>query len=361
MYNKFPKNTVEFTSQLRNIIEDKVILITGGTGSLGKALIKKLLQYNPKKIKILSRTEENRAAIKHEFRKLFGDVDKIIEYIPGSINETDAVERALWEVNIIFHLAAMKRIEECELYPAEAIKINCKGTQTLTQLILENGNIEHIIGASSDKACHPTNVYGNTKKTMENIFLAAQKEAIKRNLETKFSLVRGGNFLGSTGSVIPFWIKAAKAENVLEITDPTMKRFTMLLDEAANLFLWTLANSQGGQIITREMPIIILKDLAGIISRNYGVSTKIVGLRLIKGEKIIEELISNTEKLFTITTPYPLKTKYLRIQKKFRIFILTPGRKSRKKNLRIFNYYLTKTELYKMLKRGESYSGEWIR
>jgi len=350
-----------FNQKLKLILKNKTILITGGTGSLGRVLTKRLLSFNPKKIIIFSRTEDKRARTKKEFENKSKKM--IIEYIPGSILEKDKLKKALENVNIVFHLAAMKRIEECQQHPKEAIEINQGGTSILTELILQNGNIEHVIAASSDKATNPSNVYGNTKKAMEDIFIGAQRGAEGRNIKTKFSLVRGGNFLGSYGSILPIWIDTAKSQKVLEITDPKMKRYTLLLSEAVDLFLWTLLNSKGGQIITREMPIFCLGDLVDVISKIYKVKTKTIGIRIDGREKIVEELISNTEIPFTEETVYPFNTKYLSKSKKFRIFILTPGKKS-KKNI-TFNTFdssicLSKKELYKMLKQGEPSQGEWI-
>jgi FlaA1/EpsC-like NDP-sugar epimerase len=349
-----------FNQKLKLILKNKTILITGGTGSLGRVLTKRLLSFNPKKIIIFSRTEDKRARAKKEFE----DKTKIIiEYIPGSILEKDKLKKALENVDIVFHLAAMKRIEECQQHPEEAIEINQGGTSILTELILQNGNISHIIAASSDKATNPSNIYGNTKKAMEDIFIGAQRGAEGRNIKTKFSLVRGGNFLGSYGSILPIWIDTAKSQKVLEITDPKMKRYTLLLDEAVDLFLWTLLNSKGGQIITREMPIFCLGDLAEVISKIYKVKVKIIGIRIDGREKIVEELISNTEIPFTEEAIYPFNTKYLNKSKKFKIFMLTPGEKA-EKNI-ILNTFdssicLTKKEIYKMLQQGEASKGEWI-
>jgi FlaA1/EpsC-like NDP-sugar epimerase len=257
----------------------------------------------------------------------------------------------------------MKRIEECQQHPQEAIKINQGGASILTELVLENKNIQYVIGASSDKACNPSNIYGQTKKAMEDIFIGAQQGAKGRNIKTKFSLIRGGNFLGSDGSVLPTWINAAKSGKILEITDPQMKRYTLLLSEAVDLFLWALLNSTGGQIITREMPMFCLGDLAEIISQKYKIKTKNIGIRIDGREKIIEELISDTEIPFTEEIPCPFKAKYLDRLINFGIFVFTPGKKTNKNQAFRNNnsaIYLTKKELYKMLKCGEPSFGEWF-
>jgi len=348
-------NNAEFNKQLKSTIKNKTVLITGGTGSLGRTLIKRLLNFNPKKIKILSRTEDKRAKAKKEFEKI-----SIIEYIPGDILDRDKLKFALENVDIVFHLAAMKRIEECQQHPEEAIRINQGGASNLTELILQNKNIQYVIGASSDKACNPTNIYGNTKRAMEDIFIGAQRGAEGRGIKTKFSLIRGGNFLGSDGSVLPTWINAAKAGKSLEITDPEMKRYTLLLSEAADLFLWALLNSRGGEIITREMPMFRLGDLAEIISDIYKIKIKKIGIRIDGREKIKEELISDTEIPFTEEIYYPFKTKYLNRPIKFRILIFTPGKKVEQTPDIKYSICLSKKELYKMLKIGEPSPGEWF-
>ena len=268
------------------MIRNKIILITGGTGSLGKALIKRLKQFN--KIIVYSRDEGKQALI-------FGDNPKIIRVI-GDIRDYEKFNITLkrHKPDCIIHTAALKRIDDMEFYPDECVKTNINGSENVARAALEN-NIEKCILVSTDKACQPVNVYGSSKFIAERIFTNYDFNS----KSTIFSSVRYGNVLASRGSFIPIWMDMVKNGETINVTSEEMTRFLFTLNDAVDTVLGALKNSIGGEVFVPQIDSYTLpsciKALESIIGKK--IQTKIVGLR--PGEKLHEDMLAKTELPYT--------------------------------------------------------------
>lgn len=269
------------------MFENKVVLIDGGSGSWGNELTSQLLEKNPGKIIIYSRGELAQVNMQRKFNN-----DKI-EYIIGDVRDADAVDRLFNHKNIdyVFHLAALKHVPVCENQPQEAIKTNILGTINLINSAIKY-RVKKFIDVSTDKAVSPTNLYGMTKSVGEKLTIQAN------NLtdNTDFVCIRGGNVLGSNGSVVPYFIDQIKRENRVAITDNAMTRFFLTLSEAISLLFEAAENSVGGETFVMNMPSFYIRDLAKVLVRYYGNSkTKIGEIGIREGEKVHEVLISEHE------------------------------------------------------------------
>ena len=271
-------------------MKNKIILITGGTGSLGKALIKRLKQAN--KIIVYSRDEGKQALI-------FGDNPEIIRVI-GDIRDYDKLNVTLQrhKVDYIIHTAALKRIDDMEFYPDECVKTNINGSENVARAALEN-NVEKCILVSTDKACQPVNVYGSSKFIAERIFTNYDYNS----KSTIFSSVRYGNVIASRGSFIPLWLDMIKKGQTLRVTSEDMTRFLFTLDDAVEAVLGALKHSLGGEVFVPQINSYTLpsciKALENILS--IKAKTKITGLR--PGEKLHEDMLAKTELDFTYKVP----------------------------------------------------------
>ena len=264
---------------------NKRILITGGSGSWGNELTTQLLEKKPKEIIIYSRGELAQVNMQRKFRN-----DKI-KYIIGDVRDYYTLKRSLKDVDYVFHLAALKHVPVCEYQPQEAIKTNIDGTTNLINAAIECG-VKKVIDVSTDKACSPINLYGMTKAVGEKLIIQA-------NLlteDTKFVCVRGGNVLGSNGSVLPFFINQIKEFNEITITDKTMTRYFLTLSEAITLLFQASIKGVGGEIFVMNMPSFYITDLAEVLIERFGnteTTIKEIGIR--EGEKIDEMLITHDE------------------------------------------------------------------
>lgn len=267
------------------MFENKTILITGGSGSWGNELTTQLLTKNPKKIIIFSRGELAQVNMERKFRN-----DKI-EFIIGDVRDYDVVNRVCKGVDYVFHLAALKHVPVCENQPQEAIKTNINGTTNLINACIHNG-VKKFIDVSTDKAVSPTNLYGMTKSVGEKLTIQANK----LTSTTDFVCIRGGNVLGSNGSVVPYFINQIKTMNKVTITDSTMTRFFLTLSEAITLLFQAVENSVGGETYVMNMPSFYIKDLAEVLVKFYGdENTTIEEIGVREGEKIHEVLVSEHE------------------------------------------------------------------
>ena len=272
------------------MMKNKTILITGGTGSLGKALIKRLKQFN--KIIVYSRDEGKQALI-------FGGNPEIIRVI-GDIRDYDKLNVTLkrYKVDYIIHTAALKRIDDMEFYPDECVKTNIAGSENVARAALEN-NVEKCILVSTDKACQPVNVYGSSKFIAERIFTNYDYNS----KSTIFSSVRYGNVIASRGSFIPLWLDMIKKGQTLKVTSENMTRFLFTLDNAVDAVLGALINSLGGEVFVPQINSYTLpsciKALESILSTKC--KTIITGLR--PGEKLHEDMLAKTELDFTYEVP----------------------------------------------------------
>lgn len=288
------------------MLDGKSILITGGTGSLGKEITKTVLEKWPniKRLVIFSRDEQKQFEMAQEFP---ASKFKCIRYFIGDIRDFDRVKRALRGIDYVIHAAAMKHVPIAEYNPMECIKTNINGAENLINACLET-SVTRVVALSTDKAAAPINLYGATKLASDKLFVAANY--IKGENPIKFSVVRYGNVMGSNGSVIPFFQKKVK-DGVLPITDPNMTRFNISLEDGVKMVLFALENAWGGEIFVPKIPSYRITDVAKAIGPDC--KQKIVGIR--PGEKIHEEMITsadsfNTFDLGTYYTILPQKTSF---------------------------------------------------
>lgn len=268
----------------------KTILITGGTGSWGHELVKQLLPKKPKEIRIFSRNEFSQVEMKRKFD------NKLLTFIIGDIKEREELTKACAGVDYIFHLAALKHVPVCEAQPVEALKTNVTGTQNVIDAALANF-VKTVVYISTDKAASPSNFYGMTKSIGEKLIIHANTFSS----DTKFVCVRGGNVLGTNGSVIHVFKDQIKTKNQVGITDNNMTRFFLTLEDAINLLFKATYESIGGEIFVMKMPTCKIVDLAQVLIESMGKKdVQFVQLGIRPGEKIHEILFSEYESQTTI-------------------------------------------------------------
>jgi UDP-N-acetylglucosamine 4,6-dehydratase/5-epimerase len=273
------------------MLKGKSILVTGGTGSFGRAFVKSVLYDHPEinRLVVYSRDELKQ----FEMAQVFSDrLHKGIRYFIGDIRDESRLRRALEGIDIVVHAAALKQVPAAEYNPFECIKTNVIGAQNLIDACLDSG-VSRVVALSTDKAAAPVNLYGATKLCSDKLFIAANN--IKGNRDIRFSVVRYGNVLGSRGSVIPFFLEL-KSTGVLPITDPKMTRFNISVQEGVDMVLWAIENAWGGEIFVPKIPSYRVTDVAAAIAA--GCEQRVVGVR--PGEKIHEEMITASDSLNTV-------------------------------------------------------------
>ena len=268
------------------MFKDKKILITGGTGSLGTALTKKLLTTEVDTIRIFSRDEWKQVQMKSKFN------DSRLRFFIGDIRDKERLLRATENVNIVIHAAALKHVPVAEYNPFEAVKTNVNGAQNIIESCLDN-NVELVLAISTDKAVSPINTYGATKLLMERLFVSANN--YRGDHKIKFLCVRYGNVLGSRGSVVPLFIKQITDEENLTITDTSMTRFNITMDESIKLIFRAIENGQGGEIFIPKLKAYRLGDLKDALMEILKSDSKIKALPIRPGEKLHETLINIDE------------------------------------------------------------------
>jgi len=273
------------------VLNQKSILVTGGTGSFGKRFVGTILKQFPdiKRLVVYSRDELKQFEMAQEFPE---SQYKQIRYFIGDVRDKERLSYAVEGIDTVVHAAALKQVPAAEYNPLEAIKTNILGAQNLIEACIEKG-VKQVVALSTDKAAAPINLYGATKLCSDKLFIAAN--LYRGNHDIKFSVVRYGNVMGSRGSVIPFFLKQ-KEKGFLPITHPGMTRFNITLDEGVNMVLFALANMWGGEIFVPRIPSYRILDVAEAIAP--GMEKRIVGIR--PGEKIHEEMITETDAISTI-------------------------------------------------------------
>lgn len=273
------------------MLNDKTILITGGTGSFGKAFVAALLERYPgvKRLIVYSRDELKQFEMAQVFSQ---EKHPALRYFIGDIRDESRLRRALEGVDVVIHAAALKQVPAAEYNPFECIKTNVMGAQNLIEACLDS-NVKRVVALSTDKAAAPINLYGATKLCSDKLFVAANN--IKGDRDIRFSVVRYGNVMGSRGSVIPFFM-SRRATGVLPITDPEMTRFNISLRDGVDMVLWSIENAWGGEILVPKIPSYRITDVASAIGPEC--RQDIVGVR--PGEKIHEEMITASDSANTV-------------------------------------------------------------
>jgi len=281
-------------TQLLNTFKNKKILVTGGTGCIGSEIVKSILNYEPKVIRIFSNDEDSTFKMSQEI-----GTSRNKRFLIGDIRDKERLITAMKGIDIVYHAAALKHVPLCEYNPFEAIKTNVLGTQNVIEAAIEN-NVKKVINISTDKAVNPVNTMGATKLLAEKLITDAN--FYKGAVETIFSCVRFGNVLFSRGSVIPLFEDQIRDKKIVTITDPKMTRFMMSLNSTLNLVFKATLIAKGGEIFILKMPVVKLGDMADVVIKKYAekyncktndIKKEVIGPR--PGEKIFEELMTETE------------------------------------------------------------------
>lgn len=286
----------DYREKLREIVGGKIVLVTGGTGSIGSEIVRQLIPYSPKLLRIYSRDEYKQSLLRYQFRDC-----KFARYLLGDVRDLDRLRRALEGVSIIFHTAALKRVESTEYDPFEAVKTNVLGTQNVITGALENPTIERIVSISTDKAVNVTSTMGATKLLAERMVTWAS--FYRREPHKTVCSVRFGNVLDSRGSVIPLWRKQIEDGGPVTLTHADMRRFFMSIPNAVELVLKATTHASGGEVYLIKMKSVNIRDLAEIMIEEYapqcGRSPKEIAIQITgasPGEKMDEDLLAANER-----------------------------------------------------------------
>lgn len=275
-----------------NTFKDKTLLITGGTGSFGNAVLKRFLPTDIGEIRIFSRDEKKQDDMRHEYQAAYPQFAEKIKFYIGDVRDISSVRNAMHGVDYIFHAAALKQVPSCEFFPMEAVRTNVIGTDNVLTAAIEAG-VKVIIGLSTDKAAYPVNAMGTSKAMMEKVIVAKSRTVSPD--KTKICCTRYGNVMCSRGSVIPLWIDQIKSGKPITITEPKMTRFIMALEEAVDLVLFAFQNGVSGDILVQKAPSCTIETLAQAVKELFHSEQeiKIIGIR--HGEKMYETLLTNEE------------------------------------------------------------------
>ncbi len=270
----------------------KTLLITGGTGSFGNAVLNRFLKTDIKEIRVFSRDEKKQDDMRHEFQAAMPEIAEKIKFYIGDVRDLQSIKNAMYGVDYVFHAAALKQVPSCEFFPVEAVKTNVLGTDNVLTAAIEAG-VKSVICLSTDKAAYPVNAMGTSKAMMEKVVVAKSRTVSSDKM--KICCTRYGNVMCSRGSVIPLWIEQIKAGKPITITEPAMTRFVMSLDEAVDLVLFAFNNGENGDIFVQKAPACTIEVLAEAVKDLFAPETeiKVIGIR--HGEKMYETLLTNEE------------------------------------------------------------------
>ena len=274
-----------------SIFKDKVLLISGGTGSFGNAVLKRFLRTDIGEIRIFSRDEKKQDDMRHEYQAKYPDVAHKIKFYIGDVRDLESCRAAIPGTDYIFHAAALKQVPSCEFFPMQAVYTNVIGTDNVLTAAIE-AKVKCVICLSTDKAAYPVNAMGITKAIEEKVAVAKSRQTTT----TKICCTRYGNVMCSRGSVIPLWIDQIRSGQPITLTEPTMTRFIMSLDEAVDLVLFAFENGQNGDILVQKAPACTIQTQAEAVCELFGgkkEEIKVIGIR--HGEKMYETLLTNEE------------------------------------------------------------------
>lgn len=274
-----------------NHYSNKTLLITGGTGSFGNAVLNRFLHTDIGEIRIFSRDEKKQDDMRHEFQLKMPDVADKIKFYIGDVRDLRSVRDAMYGVDYIFHAAALKQVPSCEFFPSEAVRTNVLGTENVLTAAVEAG-VKSVICLSTDKAAYPINAMGLSKALEEKIAIAKSRTSGN----TKICCTRYGNVMCSRGSVIPLWIDQIRKGQAITLTEPKMTRFIMSLEEAVDLVLFAFEHGENGDLLIQKAPACTIQTLAEAVCELFGgkkENIKVIGIR--HGEKIYETLLTNEE------------------------------------------------------------------
>ena len=275
-----------------SLFTNKTLLITGGTGSFGNAVLNRFLDTDIGEIRIFSRDEKKQDDMRHEFQAKMPEAANKIKFFIGDVRDLASVKNAMYGVDYIFHAAALKQVPSCEFFPLEAVKTNVIGTDNVLTAAIEEG-VKSVICLSTDKAAYPVNAMGTSKAMMEKVVVAKSRTVAPEH--TKICCTRYGNVMCSRGSVIPLWIEQIKAGTPITITEPTMTRFIMSLEEAVDLVLFAFENGVSGDILVQKAPACTIGTLARAVTGLFAPDHEIRTIGIRHGEKMYETLLTNEE------------------------------------------------------------------
>lgn len=276
-----------------SLFTNKTLLITGGTGSFGEAILNRFLETDIGEIRVFSRDEKKQDDMRHRFQVKMPEVADKIKFYIGDVRDLASVKNAMHGVDYIFHAAALKQVPSCEFFPIEAVKTNVLGTENVLTAAIDEG-VKTVICLSTDKAAYPVNAMGTSKAMMEKVVVAKSRTVSPE--KTKICCTRYGNVMCSRGSVIPLWIDQIKAGNPITITEGSMTRFIMSLDEAVDLVLFAFEHGISGDILVQKAPACTIETQAKAVCELFGGdpnAIKVIGIR--HGEKMYETLLTNEE------------------------------------------------------------------
>ena len=274
-----------------SLFKDKTLMITGGTGSFGNAVLNRFLQTDIGEIRVFSRDEKKQDDMRHDFQVRMPEVADKIKFYIGDVRDLQSCKNAMHGVDYIFHAAALKQVPSCEFFPMEAVKTNIIGTDNVLTAAIEEG-VEAVICLSTDKAAYPINAMGKSKSLEESVAIAKSRYSGK----TKICCTRYGNVMCSRGSVIPLWIDQIKAGNPITVTEPNMTRFIMSLEEAVDLVLYAFEHGENGDLLIMKAPACSIGLHAEAVCEMFGGNPediRVIGIR--HGEKMYETLLTNEE------------------------------------------------------------------
>ena len=274
-----------------DLFTNKTLMITGGTGSFGNAVLNRFLKTDIGEIRIFSRDEKKQDDMRHEFQAKMPEAAEKIKFYIGDVRDIASVKNAMHGVDYIFHAAALKQVPSCEFFPIEAVKTNVLGTENVLTAAIDEG-VKTVICLSTDKAAYPINAMGTSKAMMEKVIVAKSRTT----QTTKICCTRYGNVMCSRGSVIPLWIDQIRNGNPITITEPKMTRFIMSLDEAVDLVLFAFEHGQNGDLLIQKAPACTIQTQAEAVCELFGgkkEDIRVIGIR--HGEKMYETLLTNEE------------------------------------------------------------------